>query len=479
MSYRHHLKSGLLLSIGGATGALSTFARNIIIARLISVEDFGIAATFGITMAFIEMTSVLGVDRLIVQSPEGNEPRLQATVQAFNVLRGALLSLILFAIAGPVANLFELPEVVGAFQWLAILPFIRGFVHMDTARAQREMRFAPSVLTENGAQLLTMLLAAPLAIYFKDYRVMLWLITIQVIANVIISFLTASRKYRWAWDMAVLRHIFSFGWPLMINGFLLFGVFQADRAIVGAAFSMEELGWFSAAFTLTLFPSMVLASMCQSFFMPMLSADQLIPDKFQFGAIATMKACLLLGVLLYVGLALAGPALLLLLFGHQYAEATLIVGWLALVQGIRTVKSGPVIVAISCGQTKLPLYANMVRSTALVLALIAVWQGWGIFGIILSGIIGETLSVISIFILLRVKLGINLLFIYKSIVISLLIAASTMVLALNFVTGKNPAFEIAGSIIAGICALAISMAFATDLLTWLKKTNKGQSKIPV
>jgi len=43
MSARKYLKGGLLLSGGSVLSAGCSFARNIIIARLISVEDFGIA----------------------------------------------------------------------------------------------------------------------------------------------------------------------------------------------------------------------------------------------------------------------------------------------------------------------------------------------------------------------------------------------------------------------------------------------------
>src|SRR5690606_27149889 len=119
------------------------------------------------------------------------------------------------------------------------------------------------------------------------------------------------------------------------------------------------------------FPSMVLANAAQSFFMPMLSKDQEDPARLQTGAIATMKACLLIGICISVGLALSGAACLLLLFGPGYVGGVAIMPWLALMQGLRMAKAGPTIVAISCGKTKLPLYANIVRSLALFIALYA------------------------------------------------------------------------------------------------------------
>lgn len=469
-----HLKSGLLLSVGGAVGALSTFARNIIIARMISVEDFGIAATFAITMALIQMSTGLGVDRLIVQAVDGNEPKMQSTVQAFNILRGLLLAIILYAVAGPVANLFGVPELIWAFQWLAVLPLITGFVHMDPARFQRQMRFGPSVASENIPQVLTVLAAAPLALYLGDYRVMLWVITLQAVTTVVISFLTAERRYSVALSKQYLHRIFSFGWPLMLNGILLFGIFQADRGIVGIAYSMEDLGWFSAAFTLTLFPSMVLANAAQSFFMPMLAKDQDDPARLQTASIATMKACLLIGICISVGLGLSGPAFLLLLFGENYIGGVAIMAWLALMQGLRMAKAGPTIVAISCGKTKLPLYANIIRSFALVIALYAVWRGWGVFGIVMGGIIGEAMAVIFFIILIKRNFSMDLSLLYKSVLISIVVVGLAVALSTRFATGQDPIIEIVGATGITLVALGLFMLTARDLVKWLRRPADGE-----
>ncbi|TNE42340.1 MAG: hypothetical protein EP348_00235 [Alphaproteobacteria bacterium] len=459
----------MFLSIGRVAGALSIFARNIVIARLITVEDFGIAATFSITMALIEMSSALGVERLIVQATDGNNPRLQATIQSFNVIRGMLIALILYAIAGPVANLFDLPELTWAYQWLAIVPLVNGFLHMDSARMQRDMVFGPIIWTEEGPKVITLLLTIPFAHFFPDYRSVLFLVFTQAISGVVISHVVVRRRYRWAWDRAIFRRIFKFGWPLILNGLLLFGVFQADRTLVGIAYGMEDLGWFSAAFTLTLFPSMVLANICRTYFTPMLSKVQNNQQLLQNGAIATIKACILLGLLLCTGLALAGPPLLLLLFGDKYAEGAEIIGWLALMQGLRTVKAGPVIVAIACGRTKLPLYANIIRSLALLIALTAIWQGWGILGVVSGGIIGEALAVFTILFLLRRTLSINLSTLYGTLLFFALATALALILVMKFVTGHNPLPEIAGAAAFCFCALGLFILFSRDLVRWLAR----------
>jgi len=53
---KSNLQGVFLLSGGNMAVSIFSFVRNIIIARLISVEDFGIAATFAMTIMFVELT---------------------------------------------------------------------------------------------------------------------------------------------------------------------------------------------------------------------------------------------------------------------------------------------------------------------------------------------------------------------------------------------------------------------------------------
>jgi O-antigen/teichoic acid export membrane protein len=133
--------------------ALLSLVRNVIIARLISVEDFGIASTFAITMAMVEMASNIAVDRLLVQARDGEEPHLLSTLHSIQAARGLFGAVVLFVIAHPVSLLFGLPEVAWAYQAMAAIPLLRGLANLDMFRRQRDMQFLPFVLVEGTAKI--------------------------------------------------------------------------------------------------------------------------------------------------------------------------------------------------------------------------------------------------------------------------------------------------------------------------------------
>ena len=157
---------------------------------------------------------------------------------------------------------------------------MRGFLHLDIYRAQRAMNFRPVAITEVSAYLLSTALGVWLALELRDYRAMLYALLAQQALLTLVSHLAAKRGYRLGWDRALVGRAFAFGWPLLLNGALMFGIFQGDRMIVASEIGLVELGWFSAAFTLALTPSLLAARTLQSFALPQLSKAQEDPAAF-------------------------------------------------------------------------------------------------------------------------------------------------------------------------------------------------------
>ena len=458
-------------------GAAASFARNIIVARLISVEDFGIAALLALSMSFVEMVSNLAIDRLLVQARDGDSERMQSTGQAFQAARGIGSAVVLFFAAGYIAEFFNIGHAVWAFQVLAAVPAIRGFIHLDAVRYQREMKFGASAWIEVVPQLAALGLAIPFGIWLGDYRVMLWVIVLQVVLQVATSHILATRKYMWAWDREIMRRMISFGWPLMVNGLLMFVIFQGDKAIVGAAFTMKELGWYSAAFMLTLAPSMIVTNVLRSLLLPLLSRVQNDQQAFRKRYVLTLQTCLLSGLGLAVGLAVAGPGLLLLLYGDRYAEGAAVVSLLALMQGVRTAKVGPMIAAMSIGRTSNPMYANLARAGTLLLAVIAVVNGGGVMWVVFAGLVGEVLSFSVSLALLRSFSRQSISSIAKPIVSCALVASCTQLLASRVVSDFTPIPQIVLGALVMCLGLTVCFALMPELARCVRSAVVSKIKI--
>lgn len=387
------LRSALLILSGNAAASLLLLARNLIVARLISVENFGIAATFAIAVSVVEMMSNLGLQQQIIQSNKGADPKFQAALQGFSVLRGVLSGVLLFALATPLAAFLEIPQAAWAYQVIALVPVLNAFKHYDIYRLSRSMRFWPMVLSDGFPALAAVLVVLPFSIWFGDYRIMLFSIIAQSALALATSQLVAERPYRLALDRRVWADGLSFGWPLLLNGALLFVVFQGDKLIIGRELGMASLAIFAMGFTLTLAPTLVMAKSSQNFFLPQLSAlnrqNPPTPEAFDALARTAIQVGTINGVLLVLAIMLIGAPIVTLLLGVKYVALLPLLIWLAILQAFRVFKSGSTVVALARRQTTNAMIANLIRLVTLPIAWLALTKGADILAVLMIGILGE------------------------------------------------------------------------------------------
>ena len=400
---RNVLNGSALLMSGQVLGQGFGFVRNIIVARLLGPEDFGVAAIFVITLSLLDMISNLAADRMIIQADDGEDPRLQNTAHTLLGLRGFVTAALIYLAAGPIVWLFKVPDAKWAFELLALIPIARGFLHLDVKRLQRQMRFSPYVMCEAAGQLAGLLVSVPLAFYLRDYSAVLWITLVQVGMLVLVSHMLSERVYRWGWYKPHVRRFVSFGWPLLIDGLLMFGIFQGDRVIIGANYDQAALGIYAVAFSLTLLPTLMLSRVNSALVLPLLSTARGDSALFNKRFRLTNEVLALAGGSIAVGFILAGGWFVPLVYGPAYAQAGNFIGILGAMQAVRVIRSAPSEAAMALGETHNFMISNGVRSTALIGLLIAALLHTPLWVIASCGLIGELLGLLTSVLLLRAQ----------------------------------------------------------------------------
>jgi O-antigen/teichoic acid export membrane protein len=367
-------------------------------------------------MAIVEMLSALGLQQQIVQAKDGDDPRLQAGLQGFQLLRGCLSGIVLFLLAAPISRFLEVPEVTWAYQLLAVIPVLNALVHFDVYRLNRKMIYLPGVLSLSVPALISVLIVWPLAAIYSDWRVMLYSILAQAVMAAVTSHLVAERRWTAILDRTIMKQSLSFGWPLLVNGLLLFLVFNGEKLIVGRELGMADLAIFAMGFTLTLTPTLVMARSIQTFFLPQLSAlkdraEQTPAEAdaaFASVARATLQASIVNGSLLVVAVMLIGGPVVYMLLGEKYAPLVPLMTGLAVMQALRVFKTGSAVVALSLAQTENAMIANLFRVAALPIAWLVLNRGGSLSDVIWIGIIAEFAGFLSSLLLVRFRAGLRL-----------------------------------------------------------------------
>lgn len=385
--------SGFLLIIGGQTASHAlSFVRNLILARVLTRADFGLAATFALAVTMLELTSRIALGRQVVQAKEGGSDHFLKTAHSFQFLVGTISAASLLLLCVPIAQLFNVPDKTWAFALLGLIPLGRGLWNLDLQRRQRSLEFLPTVWVELVPQVLITTLAWPLAVWIGDFKVVLILLLGKELLTTIMTHGLAVRPYRWGWDKLLWRGMWNFGWPLIINGLLLFGAQQGDQILVGGGYSLEMLALYSAAALLVAGPFLIVAHGASSIMLPILSRLQESPSLFNREYQTCVQLCALGAMLTMLPMVLAGEQILSFCYGPKYFGGGAILGWLAAGCAFRFLRIAPATAAMALADTQNQMLSNLLRTSSFALGAGALYLGLSVEYIAVCALIGELVA---------------------------------------------------------------------------------------
>jgi O-antigen/teichoic acid export membrane protein len=388
---RLHPLATLLAGHGGV--AAISLLRNILAARWIGIEQFGIAASFAIVLSIVEMATNLGLQQMIVRDQRGDTPRFQATLHLVQLAKGLLGAVVIYAAAEPLAQFMMIPEASWAIRALALVPLMSSLTHLDCWRYQRYDRFWPSIVVQLGPAILSLLLLVPLVNKFGDFRVLLVASLAQAAGMLIMSHLLSEQRYAIRYHRLQLRSVVRFGSPLALNGMLLLAVFHGEKLIVAHLMGPTALALIAMGFTLTLTPALIIGKSLQSYALPGLSRSVGTPA-FSVQARHVITHSLWCGVGLSAVLAclsFAIPALL----GSAFITLVPLMPILAVLHGLRVAKTGISIVALAMGDTVNTVLGNIPRLVALPLTYSTLSSGGSLWHILWIAVLAEAAGLIA------------------------------------------------------------------------------------
>lgn len=340
-------KGGFGVGLGEVIEKGSMFLRNLILARMLAPADFGIGATFVTTYLLFMMISSFSTNHYLIQNDAGDEESLQKSVHTLELLRGVVSSIALFLTAGWIASFFGVPEAKWAFQLLGLIPLMLGLVHTDIFRFQRRMDFKPNIYTSIASDFLALLASYPAALYWEDYTAPLVCMLIKILSYTVLSHLLARRIFKLGWSWFHIKGLWNFGWPLLINGGLVYITLQGDRMIIGAGkqlfenslFTLADLGAFSVAFSFTWIPTVMSIRVVTKVLLPYLSRVKHDSSLLGFRLSIFFPFAALYSIGISVAFILGGGLIITIFCGEEYLVSNYLIIWLAAANAVRIFRS--------------------------------------------------------------------------------------------------------------------------------------------
>lgn len=249
------------------------FIVQIILARLLDPEDFGLVSVITIFVSFANILVQSGFNTSLIQKSKIKEIDY-STVFYFSFFIAAILYVLLFLLAPVIAMFYEQPQLTSILRVLSVTLFIGAVNSIQIAVISRNMQFKKLFYSSFLATLISGFIAILLA--FSSLGV--WALVIQQISyQFLVTFImlfTVQWKPRIVFSYKRLKLLFNYGWKILATH-LLSNIFLNIRSlIIGKLYSAETLGFYNRGMII---PSVLVSNIdgsIQSVMLPSYSSQQ-------------------------------------------------------------------------------------------------------------------------------------------------------------------------------------------------------------
>lgn len=326
------IRAGGWTLFGHGMSQVLRFGSNLILTRLLFPEAFGLMTIVQTVLVGVALLSDVGISQGIVISSRGNDERYVNTAWTVQICKGALIALVLLAVADPIAAYYKQPMLAQLIPMVALVAFFDGFLSTKVALNNRNVDAKRVTLIEVGALIANIVFATLLAWRDPTPWALAWGYLIAEVCKMLAShlFLKGPRN-RFAWDPAVARSIFSFGTPVLLSSSLTFLGGEGNRLIWGSILDFRLLGLLGLATTINIVVWQSLKQVAGRVLLPAYSEVlRTSPERFSK---AVERARLVQVAPTWLGafiLAFAGPVIFSFLYDARYQQAGVILQILAM-----------------------------------------------------------------------------------------------------------------------------------------------------
>jgi O-antigen/teichoic acid export membrane protein len=357
-------------------------ARLLILARLLSPEDFGLLAIAMVAIGFLLSITNLGMIPALVQHPDADE-NLYDGAWTVGVLRALTITGVVSLAAPVIAHLFAEPRATEIIRVLAFRPLLEAVSSIKVAELTRKFRFRSLALISLSEATVEAIIAIALVYVFGVWALVVGALA-GAMAGVVMSYFLAPYRPRLSLDRAAIRPLIRYGRWVFLTGLVSLTGSSVLQVVVSRRLGVAELGLYFLAAKLAFLPyemaSQVVGSVAFPLYARLQSNAAQAVQAFQ--TILTGIASMLLPI---YGLMIAlAPTLVQDVLGPRWAGTAPVIQLLALVGilGLCGDAIGPMLQGF--GRPDQVMVLEVIQSSLLILLIWTLAGYYGLMGAALA-----------------------------------------------------------------------------------------------
>ncbi|MHB8286641.1 MAG: lipopolysaccharide biosynthesis protein [Caulobacteraceae bacterium] len=358
---------------------LISMGSTIILAHLLVPGDFGLMATSGPIMGFVDLLRDAGFSQALVQRSDVSKEQGNGL---FWMMMGItlVLGLLVMATAPLFAAAFHEPRLVGVLIVSALIMQVSSFGSQPMAWLNRHLRFHVLTIIDIASSALSLAAAAGVAYFTHSY----WALVAAGVAGTFTSsgialLVSGWRPGRPHFDRGVLQ-MARFGAGVSFSNIANYLSRNADNLLIAHRFGPVALGYYDRAYKLMLMPLTQITWPMARVMMPVLSRLQDKPKQYAETYLTTITLIMVAAQPALITATVLGRPVILLLLGAKWAPAIPIFQWLSAVAVHQVVSSSLGWLYLSQGRAKHYAVVGTFGSIT-TLAAFLIGLRWGAVGV--------------------------------------------------------------------------------------------------
>jgi PST family polysaccharide transporter len=405
---------------------LLDFAATVVLARILSPEDFGLVAIAASAVAIVEGLSAFDVNRALIRTRD-DDRALYDTAWTLSALRGLAVALVMLAVATLVAD----PRTGAVLSLMALGPLVGGLANPRFVAFERDLVYSRLALLTLGAKVASVAATLAVAVLYRSYWALVVGLLVGTAASTLLSY--ALRPYRPRLTLARSADLAAFSGWLSLATLVTTLSMETDRVIVGALLGFAEAGLYFMTVSVGALPTRELVSPLQRMLLPSFSERALDRGRLRRAAVESINVLGSLSLAAGFGFALVANDFVPLALGGQWRPIVPLLVVLVPYLGLRATLSMALPCVMALGRTRLLAGVSLAYAVVHLPVFVAGTARFGLRGavgaIVVAGVLYSWLNAWMLKRALDVTLGEILAQLRRPLVAAVLMAAAVLALA--------------------------------------------------
>ncbi len=326
---RSSVSRGALLTIAMRwTDRLVGIVSTLILARLLTPDDFGVIAMALIAVGLADVLMDLGVNVALIQNRNATQAHYD-TAFTLRLIQTTLATALLFAVAPLAAEYFQDPRVAPVLQCLAFTLLLAGLENIGIVALHKNMQFGAEFRFLFARRIAEFTLTIAAALWLRSY----WALVVGTLAGrtVGVGLSYAMHPMRPRLSLERFREIFAVSQWMLVRGIGEFFHNNLHRMLVGRWAPTPTMGAYTLADEISVLPSAELLAPINRALFPALAEAKDRSDALKRMFLLAQSIQTLIAIPAAVGLALVAEEAVVVLLGEKWRLAVPFVQVLALV----------------------------------------------------------------------------------------------------------------------------------------------------